>query len=80
MPCIQMYYVCVFIGIIGQTGHYLCQVYKCTMCVASLTYTGQTRHYQCPVYKCTIYVSIDIHRTEGVLTIICIQLYYVCLH
>jgi hypothetical protein len=29
--------LCVFIDIIGQTRHYQCPVYKCTMCVSSLT-------------------------------------------
>jgi hypothetical protein len=38
MSCIQMYYVCVFTDIIGQTRHYQCPAYKCTMCVSSLTY------------------------------------------
>ena len=37
MSCIQMYYVCVFTDIIGQTEHYQCHAYKCTMCVSSLT-------------------------------------------
>jgi hypothetical protein len=37
MSCVQMDYVCVFIDIIGQTEHYQCHVYKCTMCVSSLT-------------------------------------------
>jgi hypothetical protein len=45
MSCIQMYYVCVFTDIIGQTGHYQCPAYKCTMCVSSLTiYVNKDTH------------------------------------
>jgi hypothetical protein len=44
MSCVQMYYVCVFIDIIGQTEHHQCHVYKCTMCVSSLTYVNEDTH------------------------------------
>jgi hypothetical protein len=39
MSCIQMYYVCVFTDIIGQTGHYQCHVYNYCPIMSMKTHT-----------------------------------------
>ena len=57
MSCIQLYYVCVFIGI-NRTDEALpmscIQMYY--VCVFT-DIVGQTEHYQYPAYKCTMCVS-----------------------